>query len=161
MSEPSTELPKKRNTRTTVIIAVVAALVVAGVAVFFLTRGDDPAAAPSGQNGGPAAGGSTPASPPPPPTGAAAAEVGNARKVAEEAIQAFNSHDAQAYKKISCDPQTTGPADNAPAEARVELVSNPELTGDSGTVELKLILGDQSTSLPLPLRKLNGTWCVD
>jgi hypothetical protein len=155
-----------------VIISAIAVLVLAGAGLtgYLLTRSaDKPTASQGDSRSGPGAtapadrgqSGSTPASAPPPPTGAAAAEVGSARQVAEQAIQAFNSHDSQAYKKISCDPATAGPADSTPPEARVELASNPELSGDTATVELKLIIGDQSTSLPLPLRKHNGTWCVD
>jgi hypothetical protein len=160
---------RKLSSRTIVIVAALAVLVLAGVGttVYFLTRGDEPAANQGGQSGGPAAtaptnagqSGSTPASPPPPPTGAAAAEVGNARQVAEQAVKAFNAHDADGMKKISCDSEGIG-ADTIPQEARVELASNPELTGDTGTVDLKLILGEASTTTPLPLRKENGAWCV-
>jgi hypothetical protein len=156
-----------------VIISAIAVLVLAGagLTVYLLTRSADKPAASQGdsRSGGPGATGpttagqsaSTPASAPPPPTGPAAAEVGSARQVAEQAVQALNGHNTDALKKISCDPAAIGPADNAPPEARVELAANPELTGDTATVELKLIIGDQSTTTPLPLRKQNGVWCVD
>jgi len=161
VTEPAT---RKLSTRAITIVAAIAVLVLAGVGttVYFLTRGDDTTTGSRGgdQNGG-GPGGSAPVAAPPPPTGAAAAEVGNARQVAEKAIQAINAHDAETLKKISCDPEGIGPADSAPPEARAELVANPELTGDTATVELKLIIGDQSTTTPLPLRKQNGTWCVD
>jgi predicted lipid-binding transport protein (Tim44 family) len=156
-----------------VIISAIAVLVLAGagLTVYLLTRSDDKPAASQGdpRSGGPGAtapatagqSASTPAAAPPPPTGPAAAEVGSARQVAEQAVQAFNAHNADALKKISCDPRAVDPADNAAPEARVELAANPELTGDTATVELKLIIGDQSTTTPLPLRKQNGVWCVD
>jgi hypothetical protein len=171
VTEPATPV-RKLTTRTITIIAAIAVLVLAGIGttVYFLTRGDDKPAASQNdsRNGEPAAdppgtgpAGSVPAAVPPPPTGATAVEAGNARQIAEKAIKAINTHDAEALKKISCDPSALGAADGTPPEARAELISNPELTGDTATVELKLIIGDQSTTTPLPLRKQNGVWCVD
>lgn len=173
--EPTPAAAKKLSTRT-IVIAVAIALVVltgGGVGIYFMTKGDDTPAAASGL--GPSVGGPTSETPPsgassgatptpstPPSTGAAPPEeVGNAKVTAEKAIEAINSHNVDAMKKISCDPEAIGPADTAPPDARAELLSVPELTGDSATVELKLTIGDQSTTIPLPLRKQNGIWCVD
>jgi hypothetical protein len=164
--------PRELSKRTIMIVAAIAVLVLAGIgtAVFFLTRGDDTPSASKGdgQGGAPAAatpgaepGGSTPAAAPPPPTGPAAVEAASARQVAEKAIKAINSHDSEAMKKISCDPSAIGAADGTPPEARAELVANPEVSGDTATVELKLIIGDMTTTTPLPLRKQNGAWCLD
>jgi flagellar basal body-associated protein FliL len=174
-TEPEAEvLPaRKLGRRTIVIVAVVAVLVLAGIGtgIYFLTRDNGtPAAtgpstpasaaqapatpsagatAPSGQSGAPESGAANPV------------EVGNAKAVAQQAIDAINTHDAESLKKISCDPDNTGPAEETLPDAHVELVSTPELTGDTATVELKLTIGDQSTTTPLPLRKQNGTWCVE
>jgi hypothetical protein len=87
--------------------------------------------------------------------------MSNAEAVAQKAVDAINSHDAESMKKISCDPGSTGPADETLPDAHVELASTPELSGDTATVQLKLTIGDQSTTTPLPLRKQNGTWCVE
>jgi hypothetical protein len=170
VTEPAADLAaepaSKLNGRRIAIIAAIAVLVLGGIGagVYFLTKGDDKPASQgsAGQQADPAPNGqqrgSTPtsAAAPDAPT---AADAGSAKQVAEKAIQAFNAHDAQAMKKISCDPQAI--LDNLPPEARVELAGNPELTGDNGSVEIKLIIGDQSTTTPLPLRKNNGVWCVE
>lgn len=162
---------RKLGNRKIAVVAAIAVLVLAGLgtAVFFLTRSDDPPAASqedSGDGGpvaAPAGGTVTPGTPPPPPTGANAGEATSARQIAEQAIRAFNGHDPEGMKKISCDPAGIPAGDTIPPEARVELVANPELTGDTATVNLRLIIGGQATDtpLPLPLRKVNGTWCVD
>jgi hypothetical protein len=167
-SEPETAAPRKLSTRAIAIAVTIALVVLGGVGtgVYFLVRGDDTPAA-SGQPAGgepssPPTGssGSTPA--PPGPTGEAPpAEVSSAKVVAEKAIAAINSHDPAQLKVVSCDPEAGGPVDGSPPEAKAELVSAPELTGDTATVEVKLTIGEQSTTLPLPLRKQNGTWCVD
>lgn len=170
VTEPAGDLAaepaKKLSGRRIAIIAAIAVLVLGGIGagVYFLTKGDDKPAsqsspgkqadpAPNGQQSG-----STPTSAAA-PGGSASGDAGSAKQVAEQAIQAFNSRDAQAMKKISCDPEAI--LDNLPAEARVELAGNPELTGGNGSVEIKLIIGDQSTTTPLPLRKNNGVWCVE
>lgn len=168
VTEPAGDLPAAPtlNRRKIAIIAAIAVLLLGGIgtAVYFLTKGDDQPAASQGAAGpaGPAAdakqSGSTPAAAPP-AAGQNPAEVGNAKQVAEQAVQAFNAHDLQAMKKISCDPNAV--PDNLLPETKVELAAEPELTGDTGSVELKVIMGDQSTTTPLPLRKHNGVWCVD
>jgi hypothetical protein len=170
LTEPAGDLPaeagKRLSRRRIAIIAAIAVLVLAGIGttVFFLTNGDDkPSANSSGA--GPAGtapdgkpSGSTLAAPQAPGPGAAA-EKGNAKQIAEQAVKAYNTHDLQAMKKISCDPAAV--PDALLPETKVELAAEPELTGDTGTVELKVILGDQETTTPLPLRKQNGIWCVD
>jgi hypothetical protein len=157
-----------------VTVAAIAVLVLGAVAagIFFLTSGgDSPSASPeTGQTGArtpeqPPNGGTPPGSDQPPaspgPGSGPAEEVAKAKQVAEQAITAINAHDTDAMNKLSCDPEAIGPAETLPPESRVELVAAPDLSGDAGTAELKLIFGDQSTSLPLPLRKTNGIWCVD
>jgi hypothetical protein len=162
---------RKLSTRAIAIAAVIAVVVLAGVGtgIYFLTKDDDTPAASSGPPAGgpttePTTGGPGSATPPAGPgsTGEAPpAEVNNVKVVAEKAIAAINSHDTQQLKLISCDPEAVGPVEGSPPEAKAELVSAPELTGDTATVEVKLTIGEQSTTTPLPLRKQNGTWCVD
>lgn len=162
----------KRITPRAIIVAAAIALVVlsaAAGAIALLTGGGDPAPAAAGPTGPPvptstAAASAEPSSPAPPPTpgqGADTPETGAVREVAEQAVQAINSHDPEAMRKISCDQAAEPAIDNTLPEARVELVSTPELAGDTATVELKLIIGDQSVVTPMPLRKQNGTWCLD
>jgi hypothetical protein len=168
--EPAAELPTEKISRRTVIIVAAMAILVltgAGVGIYFLTTGNGGTDTAAPASTGAVPGGAAPGTPtsgqlPATSTSAAApAEVGNAKVAAEKAIQAINSHDPEALKKVSCDPAAVGPAEGTPPEARAELVSSPELTGDTATVELKLTIGDVSTTTPLPLRKQNGTWCVD
>jgi hypothetical protein len=161
------------RSRKVVIASVIALLLLAavGVGVFLLTSDRDSPSASSetvGSSGSaepapPSSGTPAPGQPPasPGPGSGPPDEVANAKQVAEQAITAINAHDAEAMTKLSCDPEAIGPAETLPPESRVELVAAPDLTGDAGTAELKLIFGDQSTSLPLPLRKQNGAWCVD
>jgi len=157
---------KRLSRRKIAISTAIAVLVLGGIGttVYFLTRADDKPAASQGNAGGAGAApdgkqsGATPAGNPP-AAGPSAAEAGNAKQVAQQAVQAFNAHDLQAMKKISCDPGAV--PDNLLPETKVELVGDPELTGDAGTVELKVMMGDQSTTTPLPLLKHNGVWCVN
>jgi hypothetical protein len=172
--EPATPA-RKLSTRAIVIIAAIALVVLAGagVGIYFLTKGSDtPAASSSSTQGGapangggqapagssPNSGGQTPAGG---GGGAQASDVNGAKTVADKVVAAMNTHDAEARKKISCDPNSIGDADNLPTEVRAEVVSVPELTGDSATVELKLTIGDTSSTTLLPLRKQNGAWCAD
>jgi hypothetical protein len=165
-------MQRKLTPRTIVLVAVVAVLVLAGAGtgIYFLTKGaDDPAASGSP---GPASTGSTPgatsgsttgpsAGPQPGGSGGTPADTGQAKTVAEQAVKAFNSHDAAAMQKVSCDQTNNDPIENIPQGTSIELVSPPELTGDTATVELKLTIGDTSSTIPLPLRKKDGNWCVD
>jgi hypothetical protein len=170
--QPAAELPGRGLNRRIVAIAAVLVLVGVGITVYFLTKDDSPVASPaSGPAGASAAPASTAANSSPatsvpsqPSQGGAAtpAEVGSAKAAAERAVQAFNAHDPEALKKVNCDPSAIGDAgDIIPPQAKVELVSAPELSGDTATVELKLTIGEQSTTVPLPLRKQDATWCVD
>src|SRR5262245_3795297 len=162
--------PSRKISRRTIIVTAVAAilvLAVVGTGIYFLTRGnDDPTAAgaagPPSKDAVPAAAGKpTSGGAGKPGSGADPADTGNVKTVAEQAIAAINGHDAETLKKISCDPASVGPAASTPPEARAELASKPEVTGDTATVDVKLTIGDASTTTPLPLRKQNGTWCVD
>lgn len=170
--EPAAEPGKRAITRRTiVVVAVVAVLVLAGAGtgIYFLTRGsgNPPAAGPSGAPGAGAtpgsSGGSTAGQPSAQPggSGGAPAETAPAETVAEQAVKAFNAHDATAMKKISCDQSNTDQIDNIPPGTTLELASPPEVTGDTATVGVKFTIGDTSTTIPLPLRKKDGTWCVD
>jgi hypothetical protein len=165
---PVTE--RKITPRAIVIAVAIAVLVLGavGAGIYFLTGGgESPPASESGANGAGAASGApgpgptTGTAPGGPAPDAGGADAGAVRAVAEQAVRAINAHDPEALKQISCDPEAIGPAENTPAEARVELVADPEVTGDTATVELKLIIGDQSTTTPLPLRRQDGRWCVD
>ncbi|HEV2783386.1 MAG TPA: hypothetical protein VGX25_28720 [Actinophytocola sp.] len=169
VTEPADLPAKKITTRTVVIAAAIAILVLGavGAGIYFLTGDDSPTSAGSGATGA----GSTSAAPttgtgtgpvstaPQPDPGSA--DAGSVKAVAEQAVKAINARDPETLKQISCDPEAVGAVEATPPEARVELAAEPELTGDTATVELKLIIGDQSTVTPLPLRKQDGTWCVD
>ncbi|HEU5474814.1 MAG TPA: hypothetical protein VFV67_29575 [Actinophytocola sp.] len=186
MTEPPSAAPDtetepagpKLDRRTVIVTAVIAALVLAAVVVgiVLLTGSDDPppdtsnvalpsaTAAPSSQTpSSPAAepAPSAPEQPQPEPPPAQPAEVGAAKAVADQAVAALNAHDAEAMKRVSCDPASFVDTAGTPEGATIEVVGQPELTGDTATVEVKLTIGDQTTTVPLPLRKQNDTWCVD
>jgi flagellar basal body-associated protein FliL len=170
MTEQEPAAPaRKLSTRAIAIVVAIALVVLAGVGtgIYFLTKDDTPAASGAAPAGGqptdPPSGssGATPTGPGSTGAGATPAEVSSVKVVAEKAIAAINSHDPAQLKLVSCDPEAIGPVEGAPPEAKAELVSTPELTGDTATVEVKLTIGEQSTTTPLPLRKQNGTWCVD
>ncbi|HET9140500.1 hypothetical protein [Actinophytocola sp.] len=155
--------PRKVSQRTIVIAVLIAAVVLAAVAVLIFVLSKDDDKAPDTSN---FAATSSPAVPPPSsvpgtaaPSGGAAAQTATVQGVAEQVVQAFNAHDPAALKKISCDQQSTELP--IPPEAKVELVSAPELTGDTATVQLKLTIGESSTTIPLPLRNQDGSWCAD
>jgi|RhiMethySRZTD1v2_1073278.scaffolds.fasta_scaffold1781717_2 hypothetical protein len=165
--------PKKISQRTIVVAVVVAAVVLAAVAVLiFVLAGDDDdgtdtsnfagqstSAVPPGTSAPGSAPASAPAPAQPGPGGGTQADAATVQVVAEQVVQAFNAHDPAAMKKISCDQDTTELS--IPAEGKVELASPPELTSDTATVELRLTIGDTSTTIPLPLRKQDGNWCAE
>ena len=168
----STEQRARKLSPRTVVIVVVAAILVlfgAGAGVYFLTSDDESGPSTAAESSGVPSAEATATldtrfaegPPEPEPSLAAPEEVGSAKAVAAEAIQAINVRDPEAMKKVSCDPEGVDTVDTAPPDARAEIVSEPEVTGDTATVQLKLTIGDQSTTIPLPLRKQNGTWCVD
>lgn len=157
--------------RAIVTVMAIAALVIgcAAVGIYLLNRDDDKGSAEkAGRSNAPASPGassgpapSTPTAPGPGGGSAQPGDAGAAANLAEQAVAAINAHDSEAMKKISCDPDTAGPADAGPLEVRAELASAPELAGDTATVEVKLTIGGESTTTPLPLRKKDGAWCVE
>lgn len=158
------------NPRAVIVTVVIAVLVLAGagIGIYQLTKDDGNPSAASGTSStepGPTAPATSTsaASAPPSQTAAPGApeDVLAARKVAEQAIAAINGHDAEAMKKISCDPESVGSGDEIPPDARAELASDPELAGDKATVQVAIMFSGQSSTVPMPLVKRNGTWCVD
>lgn len=158
--------------------AAVVVLVVAGVVVYLLTRDDSSTTAggpevPSIENSdspssvGPARppGGVTatitaPSTSQAPP--AAGGEAGAAQDVAEQAAEAITASDLKTLGELSCDPDAVDPADDTfPADAKVEVVGNPQVNGDTATVDVKVMIADAPpATVPMPLVKKDGRWCI-
>jgi hypothetical protein len=154
-------------------IAAVVVLVVVGVVVYLLTSGDDeaaPAADKDRQTSQPQSPTQSEPTVPsetgiapgePPPNGgdaAAAAEIAN---VATQAATAISNADIALINQLSCDPSANGTEDQFPPDAKAEVVGEPQVTGDTATVQLKLTIGaSEPTTVPMPLTKQDGRWCV-
>lgn len=161
---------EKASKRRVLVIAglVGVVLVVAGVLTLLLTGGDDNTADKPGEDT--AGGQQTTATEPPtdqsgtgaPAEPATAAEVTAARGVAEQAAAAFAAGDVAAMTQISCDPEGGGTPVDLGENTTAELVGDPELSGDTGEVQLRISVGGtEPTVVPLPLQKrADGTWCV-
>lgn len=155
--------------------AVVVVLVVAGVVVYLLTRDDSTPTAggpdvpsianPTGSSSvGPARppGGVTATITAPSSTPSAAAGGGDAREVAEEAAEAITTSDLKTLGELSCDPGAVNPDENTfPADAKVEVVGDPQINGDTATVNVKVMIADAPpATVPMPLIKQDGHWCI-
>jgi hypothetical protein len=174
--QETTEKPSRAIDRRTVwlITAVsVAVLMVAGVVVYLLTSGDDSSAEPGPDVPSISASGaaepttSSQASSAPPAntaTGAVAGaepEAAQAQTVAEDAATAISNADVAALTKLSCDPASVGTEDQFPADAKAEVAGPPKITGDTATVDLTLtIAGSEPATVPMPLTKKDGRWCI-
>lgn len=159
--------------------AAVVVLVVAGVVVYLLTRDDSSGTAgapgvPSIENpdqpssvgparppGGVTATITAPSSSPS-PSPAAGGEAGAAQDVAEQAAQAITDADLKTLGELSCDPDAVNPEDDTfPADAKVEVVGNPQVNGDTATVDVKVVIADAPpATVPMPLVKQDGRWCI-
>lgn len=163
--------------RNKVLIASVAAvvvLVVAGVVIYLLTSGDGDDQATEGQGVPTITGSQAPTTPDPtsasatvaPPataTGVTGApeEIQAAQSIAEEAATAITGADVTALNKLSCDPASAATEDTFPADAKAEVVGEPKVTGDTATVDIELTIGNSPpTTVPMPLTKKDGRWCV-
>jgi hypothetical protein len=51
--------------------------------------------------------------------------------------------------------------DTFPADAKATVVGEPKVTGDTATVDIELTIGNsEPTTVPMPLTKKDGRWCV-
>ena len=161
----------------TSLLAVVA-LVVAGVVIYLLTSGDDsddqagqPRDIPTITGSAPPASQekSSPAASVAPPATAtgvtggpeAPKDVQEAESIASQVATAISGADVTTLNELSCDPGSAGTEATFPADAKAEVVGEPKITGDTATVDLKLTIGQsEPTTVPMPLTKKDGRWCV-
>jgi hypothetical protein len=173
--------PSAGNRRKVLLIsaAAVVALVVAGLVVFLVTRDDSPETA----DGGPAVptiegsappGGESAQAPPdyedPPLTQpstssaqppASGADAGEAQSVAEQAATAITDADMETLTQLSCDPGSVGDDDTFPPDAQVEVVGEPQIVGDTATIDIRVTIpGADPATVPMPLTKQDGRWCI-
>lgn len=160
--------------------AAVVVLVVAGVVVYLLTRGDSSSTAggpdvptiensdspssvgPARPPGGVTATITAPSSSPSAGGAAPAGEADAAQDVAEQAAKAITDSDLKTLGELSCDPDAVSPEDDTfPADAKVEVVGNPQVNGDTATVDVKVMIADAPpATVPMPLVKQDGRWCI-
>ena len=155
-------------------VAAVAVLVVAGIVVYLLTSGDseDQAGKPrdvptiTGSAESTTAGTTTTGAsvaPPATATGVTGApeDVQDAGSIAEEVATAISGADVSTLNKLSCEPGSAGTEESFPADAKAEVVGEPKVTGDTATVDLKLTIGEnEPATVPMPLTKKDGRWCI-
>lgn len=169
-TEEQSEDQKAGRRRVLVIAGIlVAVLVVAGVLTLLLTGGDDKSDEDTAGGDQQTTATDTLTDPPADQqeTGAAAepateADVTAARGVAEQAAAAFAAGDVEAMTRISCDPAGDETPVDVGENTTAELAGDPELSGDTGEVQLRISIGgSEPTLVPLPLEKrADGTWCV-
>jgi hypothetical protein len=167
------------TTRNKVVLfstAAVAVLVVVGVVVYLLTRDDA-----TSEAGGPDVPSITDAKSPsrrmpaPPPSGstatitapsstappAATGEAGAAQSVAEQVATAITNADVTTLVQLSCDPSSVGSEDSFPTDAKVEVIGEPQVDGETATINVRVtITGAEPAEVPMPLTKKDGRWCI-
>ncbi len=163
---------RSRRRVALISVAAVVVLAVVGVVVYLLTSGDDdPGTADRGRDvptitDSPVPSTKTPTSTPasaaPPATATGAVEGADAAEsVAQQAASAISSADITALTALSCDPSSVGTEETFPSDAKAEVVGEPQITGDTATVDIKLTLaGAEPTTVPMPLTLKDGRWCV-
>jgi hypothetical protein len=180
-AEPAPDEPAAGGGNRKILLisaAVVVVLVVAGVVIYLVTRGDSVDTAsgpdvPSIENPnepssvGPArppgeATGTITAPPSSPSAAAPAGDAGAAQDVAKQPAQAITDSDLKTLGELSCDPGTVNPDDDTfPADAKVEVVGDPEVNGDTATVKVKVMIAEAPpATVPMPLVKQDGRWCI-
>jgi len=179
---PDTELteeePKPADGRNRVLIFSVAAvvvLVVAGIVVYLLTGSDPDEQADKGSDVPTITGSAAPTTttettttgasvaPPATATGVTGApeDVQDAGSIADEVATAISSADVSTLNELSCTPGSAGTEESFPADAKAEVVGEPKVTGDTATVDLKLTIGgNEPATVPMPLTKKDGRWCI-
>lgn len=173
--------PSAGNRRKVLLFsaAAVVALVVAGLVVFLVTRGDSSETADRGPEvptiEGSAPPGNSAQAPPAseepsftrsstpsaqaPPAGGA--DAGEAQSVAEQAATAITDADMETLTQLSCDPGSVGSDDTFPPDATVEVVGEPRITGDTATIDIRVTIpGADPATVPMPLTKQDGRWCI-
>jgi hypothetical protein len=165
------------NRRTVLLVSAIAVvvLVVAGVLVYALTGNDSsdnangpdvPSIADSGDRSTSAQPGTPTGSEPPPIQQSSAAppaggDAGAAQSVAEQAASAITSADMNTLTALSCDPSSVGDEDTFPPDAKVEVVGEPQVNGDSASIDVQVTIGGQPpATVPMPLIKQGGRWCI-
>lgn len=169
-TSPATD---RRKVLLITVVSVVV-LLIAGLVVYLLTSSDDESSADAGPDVPSISGSNQPESPtssqasqaPPPNTATGAVpgaepEVAQAKTVAEDAATAISNADVSALTKLSCDPASVGTEDQFPADAKAEVAGPPKITGDTATVDITLtIAGSEPATVPMPLTKKDGRWCI-
>jgi hypothetical protein len=158
--------------------AAVVVLVVVGVVVYLLTRDDstntagpevptiEGSAPPTTQAQAPPASSTSALAPQSSASATAAAgtDAGAAQSVAEEAAAAISEADVAALVQLSCDPAAAAEGSNEdtfPTDATVEVVGEPQITGDTATVDVRVTLpGAEPATVPMPLTKQGERWCI-
>ncbi|MFI7672494.1 hypothetical protein [Actinophytocola sp. NPDC049390] len=175
-----TEPGAGRNRVLVVSVVAVVVLVVAGIVAYLLVSGDDSqdqaqprdvptitgsAAPTTAETTSPGAS----VAPPATATGAtgatsaprAPADVRDAGSVADQVATAISGADVTTLNELSCEPGSAGTEESFPADAKAEVVGEPKITGDTATVDLKITIGqNEPTTVPMPLTKKDGRWCV-
>jgi len=179
VTEESAEPVAGRRSIVLISAAAVVVLAVIGVAIYLLVNNDsseDTAArpVPTIENSGapdttstttPPAG-TTPSLSLPPSSGASGGvtgggDAGDPQSVAEQAASAISSADVATLTQLSCDPSTAGGEDTFPTGAKVEVVGEPKIKGDTATIDVKLTFdGAEPAVVPMPLTKQDGRWCI-
>jgi len=157
-------------------IAAVVVLIVAGVVIYLVTRDDSTDTAsgpgvptiegshqptsPEGQAQPPTGATGTitaPPSAPAPPPG----DAGDVQSVAEQAATAISNADVETLTQLSCDPSAAGEEDTFPTDAKVEVIGEPQITGDTATINVRVTIeGAEPAEIPMPLTKRDGRWCI-
>lgn len=178
-TEPAAPAEPVAGRRSILLISAAAVVVLAviGVAIYLLVNddsSDDTAGRPVptiGNSGAPGTttstttppAGTTPSFTAPTSTGASTGVAGAAdpQSVAEQAATAISNADVATLTQLSCDPSTAGSEDTFPAGAKVEVVGEPKVSGDTATIDVRLTFdGAEPAVVPMPLTKQGDRWCI-
>lgn len=88
-------------------------------------------------------------------------EPSNVQSVAEQAATAISNADVKTLAQLSCDPSAAGEQDTFPTNAKVEVIGEPQVNGDTATIIVRVTVeGADPAEIPMPLTKQDGRWCI-
>ncbi|MPY98961.1 MAG: hypothetical protein GEU97_13355 [Actinophytocola sp.] len=92
--------------------------------------------------------------------GGSAEDVAIVRGLAEDAVTAINTRDADLARQISCQDDGDVDFSKLPKDTRVRMLGDPVVRGDEATVPFEITVNGETHREPLTANRKNGSWCL-
>ncbi len=102
----------------------------------------------------------TQASEPASEQGGSAEDVAIVRGLAEDAVTAINTRDADLARRISCQRDSDVDFSKLPKDTRVRMLGDPVVEGDAASVPFEITVNGETHREPLTANRENGSWCL-